>query len=427
MTLPLPLRTSTVPEKDQFYAALVERCVAVVVDTLGPESIQAVLMIGAPARSEVTVVKIPDGYYSLSDIDLVCVCRSGTDTESLRWTLAPAISSLNRELSGVCTGVDVAIKSEVQLAEPPPLISTYEMIRSPVVVWGDSRIVSALGDIDIADVPNTESLTLLHNRITEELLLRPTGVVGERPFLSSLSSLYGTAKLVLDSITAHLFIRNNVPTGFADRVDFFLSDVIKRPESARLKEKLGDFLGDMPAWAVFKTTGDLEALVARLGGTTEPADIDRLARDMWSRYIRYTEVLWRDILGDVTRTTAVDISIGQVGRLYQKLESVPRSVVRAHRMLLPGRAPEGLFPTLGTYYRARLGSPKVLAYLTAVVTYLSYSNSVEWNQVVGLIRRCCPFGLPRGFASMEANEQRAVLVERLRLFHHSVLLGRKGK
>ncbi len=425
--MPPPLRTSTVPEKDRFYSELVERCVAVVVDTLGRESIRAILMIGAPARSEVTVVEAPDGYYSLSDIDLVCACRYGTNLESLRGKLAPAVSALNREMKGACTGVDVAMKSEVQLAEPRPLISTFEMVRSPVVVWGDDRIVSALGDIDIPDVPNTESLTLMHNRITEELLLRPTDVPEERPFLSSLLSLYGTAKLVLDSITAHLFIRSNVPTGFADRVEFFLSDVIKRPESARLKEELGDFLGDMPAWAVFKTAGDLEALVARLGGTTEPADVDRLARDVWSRYIRYAEVFWRDILGDVTRTDAMDVSIHRIGRLYQKLESPPRSAFRARGMLQPGRAPEGLFPTLGTYYRARLGSPKVLAYLTAVVTYLSYSDSVEWNRVAALIRRYCPFGLPREFASMGANEQRAVLVQRLRLFHHSVLLGRKGK
>ncbi|MCK4511958.1 hypothetical protein KAW64_09475, partial [bacterium] len=247
--MPLPLRTSAVPAKDRFYSELVERCAAVVVDTLGRESIRAVLMIGAPARSEVTVVEAPDGYYSLSDIDLVCACRHGTNLESLRGKLAPAMSSLNRELSGACTGVDVAMKSEVQLAEPWPLISTFEMVRSPVVVWGDDRIVSALGDVDIADVPNTESLTLMHNRITEQLLRRPPDDPGERPFLSSLLSLYGTAKLVLDSITAHLFIRNNVPPGFADRVEFFLSDVIERPEAARLKKELGEFLDELPAWA----------------------------------------------------------------------------------------------------------------------------------------------------------------------------------
>ncbi len=425
--MPPPLRTSTVPEKDQFYSELVERCVAVVVDTLGRESIRAILMIGAPARSEVTVVETPDAYYSLSDIDLVCACRYGTNLESLRGKLAPAVSALNRELEGACTGVDVSMKSEVQLAEPRPFISTFEMVRSPVVVWGDDRIVSSLGDIDIADVPNTESLTLMHNRITEELLLRPTDVPGERPFLSSLLSLYGTAKLVLDSITAHLFIRSNVPTGFADRVEFFLSDVIRRPESARLKEELGEFLGELPAWAVFKTTGDLETLMARLGATTAPADVDRLARDMWSRYIRYAEVFWRDILGDVTRTDAMDASIDRIGRLYQKLESPLRSAFRARGMLQAGRAPEGLFPKFGTYYRVRLGSPRVLAYLTAAVTYLSFSDSVEWSQASRMIRRYCPFRSPKGYASMGADEQRAVLIERLRLFHHSVLLGRKGQ
>jgi hypothetical protein len=320
----------------------------------------------------------------------------------------------------------VDVKTEAQLAEPQPRISTYEMIRSPVVVWGDARIVSTLGYVDIADVPNTESLTLVHNRMTEELLLRPPDVPGERPFLSSISSLYGTAKLVLDSITAHLFVWNNVPTGFADRVDFFLSDVIRRPESARLREGLGDFLDELPAWAVFKTTGDLGALASMFGSTTEPADVDRLSHDMWNRYIGYAEVFWRDILGDVTRTDAAEIGIDQVVRLYRKLESLPRGAVRAHRMLRRGRAPKGLFPTLGTYYRARLGSPKVLAYLTAMLTYLSYSDSVEWNRVVGLVRECCPFRLPRRFASMGTDEQRAVLTERLQLFHQSVLLGRRG-
>ncbi len=425
--MPLPLRTSTVPEKDRFYSELVEKSITAVVDALGRDSIRALLMIGAPARSEVTVVDVPGGHYSLSDIDLVCACRNGTDTEALRQRLAPAMAALNRDLAGACTGVDVAMRSEAQLTEPSPLISTYEMIRSPVVVWGDARIVSSLGYVDITDIPNTESLTLIHNRMTEELLLRPRDVPGERSLMSSVSSLYGTAKLVLDSVTAHLFIWNNVPTGFADRVDFFLSDVVRRPESARLRERLEGYLDELPAWAVFKTTGDLGALAAVFGTTTEPADVDRLARDMWNRYIGYAEVFWRDILGDVTRTDASEIDIDQVGRLYRKLESFPRSVVRAHRMLRRSLAPDGLFPSFGTYYRTRLGSPKVLAYLTAMLTYLSYSDPVEWGRVAGLVRQSCPFRLPRGFSSMGADEQRAVITERLQLFHHSVLLGRRGR
>lgn len=425
--MPLPLRTSTVPEKDRFYSELVEKSITAVIDAVGPDNVRALLMIGAPARSEVTVVDVPGGHYSLSDIDLVCACRSGADIESLEHRLAPAMSALNRDLASVCTGVDVAVKGEEQFTEPSPLISTYEMIRSPVVVWGDERIVSSLGYVDIADIPNTESLTLIHNRMTEELLLRPRETTGERSLMSSVSSLYGTAKLVLDSVTAHLFIWNNVPTGFADRVEFFLSDVVRRPDSARLREGLEDYLGELPAWAVFKTTGDLGALASVFGTTTEPADVDRLARDMWNRYIGYGEVFWRDILGDVTRTDAAGIDIYQIGRLYRKLESFPRSAVRAHRMLRRGVAPDGLFPTLGTYSRARFGSPKTLAYLTAMLTYMSYSDSVDWDRVVGLVRRTCPFTLPGGFSSMGADEQRTVITERLQLFHHSVLLGRRGR
>jgi len=417
-----------VPEKDCFYSELVEKCTRVIVDVLGRNSIRALLMIGAPARSEVTVVETPDGLYSLSDIDLVCVCPDGSDMELLGRKLGPAVSALNRDLSPVCTGVDVALKSEAQLAAPAPLISTYELVRSPVVVWGDERTVSALGDVDIADVPNTESLTLMHNRMTEELLLRPpTRASEDRLLLSSLLSIYGTAKLILDSITSHLFIMNSVPTGFGDRVEFFLSDVVRRPESSHLREGLGDFLEELPAWATFKTTGDLGALAEMLGTTNEPADIERLSRDVWNRYIGFAEVFWRDILGDVTRTDAADISVEKMSRLYRKLESLPRSAVRTYRMLRPGRAPAGLFSGLGTYYRARLASPRALAYLTAVLTYLSFSDSVDWSRIVGTVRTCCPFDLPRGFASMGADEQRSVITERLRLFHNSVLLGRRER
>ncbi|HYW69124.1 MAG TPA: hypothetical protein VE960_05920, partial [bacterium] len=66
------MKTSTVPDKDRFYSELVEKCTDVTVDALGRDSVRAVLMIGAPARSEVTVVETPGGLYSLSDIDLVC-------------------------------------------------------------------------------------------------------------------------------------------------------------------------------------------------------------------------------------------------------------------------------------------------------------------------------------------------------------------
>jgi hypothetical protein len=423
--MPLPVRTSAVPQKDEFYARLVERCITVVIDTLGSHDIRALLMIGAPARSEVTVVETPDGYYSLSDIDLVCACNYGTNRHAMREKLAPAVAELNRELDGVCAGADVSMKSEVQLAEPRPLISAYEMVRSPVVVWGDKRIVSALGDVDIADVPKSESLTLIHNRMTEELLVRPRGEAGPRPRIEALSRLYTTAKLTLDSITAYLFLRNNVPTGFAQRVDYFLEDVLNRPESAGLRDRLSGYLDELPAWALFKTTGDLSGVAEHLGGTLDDDGLADLAAKAWNRSIGYAEIFWRAILSDVVRRDGISPDLAGTARLYGRVEGLLRSVYRTRGMLKPGRAPDGLLSTFTAVTRAPFASPRVLAYLTAVVTYLSFSDAVGWERVEQLVRKYCPFNLPRGYGDLPPDERREALIDLIGLFHTYVLLGRK--
>jgi hypothetical protein len=425
--MPLPVRTSAVPEKDEFYARLVERCITVVIDTLGGQNIRALLMIGAPARSEVTVVETPDGYYSLSDIDLVCACNYGADRDALRSRLAPAMAELNRELAGLCAGADLSMKSEVQLAEPRPLISTYEMVRSPVVIWGDKRIVSTMGDVDIADVPKSESLTLMHNRMTEELLLSPRTGAGPATRIEALSRLYGTAKLTLDAITAYLFLRNNVPTGFAQRVDYFLEDVLKRPESAGLRDRLTPYLDVLPAWALFKTTGNLSSVAERLGGSLDDDGLPELADRAWRRCIGYSEVLWRAILSDVVRRDVAGVDLASTARLYRRLESLPRSVVRAGGMLKSGSAPEGLLSTPAIVTKAGFASPRVLAYLTAVIIYLSFSDSLGWERAERLIRKYSPFSMPKGYADLPPTERREALVDLIELFHTSVLLGRKGK
>jgi hypothetical protein len=419
-----PARTSPDPEKNEFYLGLVDKCVSAVVGALGEGNIRALLMIGAPARSEATVTLTPRGLYSLSDIDLVCSCRATADHAALSALLKDVVAGLNRELADACAGVDVTIKAEQQLSAPHALISSYEMVRSPVVVWGDENAASTLGEIDIADIPTSESLVLVHNRMLEELLHRPGRGAAEPSFMDSLLSLYSTAKLVLDAITAHLFIRNHVPTGFGDRVSYFLDDVLERPESARLKSALGPYVKELPGWGRFKTTGDLSAISVGLGSGTA-AELGDLAAKSWSRYIPYAEVFWRSTLGDSTRADVSDDSIESVARVYGRLESFPRSLVRARRLLSGGGAPADLYSGPGALARARFASPKLLSYLTAVLVYLSYADGADWDLIDRLIRSYCPFKLPRGFRALPKDEKRSVLTERIALLHRTVLLGRK--
>jgi hypothetical protein len=335
------------------------------------------------------------------------------------------MADLNRELEARCSGADVSVKNEEALADPSPLISTFEMIRSPTVVWGDSRIVSALGDIDIADVPKTESLTLIHNRVTESLLFHPVPGSAQEDRKEALRRLYATAKVMLDSITAYLFLRNNVPTGFGDRVRFFTDDVLRRPESAGLLGRLSPFLDELPAWARFKTTGDLEGVAESLGGTLDDAGLIGLANGAWYRCIPYVEALWRAILTDVARRDATVQDLSAVARLYGRLENPLRSALRTKGILEPGRAPEGLLSAPRAVARARYASTKALVYLTAVLVYLSFSDALEWRLAEKLILRYCPFRFPQGFSNRSDEEKRETLIQMLDAFHRHVLLGRR--
>jgi hypothetical protein len=418
-------KTSTVPEKESFYSSLLERCVSTVVEAVGEENIRGVLMIGAPARSEATVIELPRGMYSLSDVDLICACRAGTDPAYLRPKLVDAVARLNREIGTVCSGVDVSMKTEDQLTGPAPAIANYELVRSPVAVWGDERVTSTLGDVDIADVPGEESLKLIHNRMLEELLAGKGPRTTDDEWLGPILNIYATAKLVLDSITAYLFLRNNVPTSFTDRVRYFVDDVLERRESEGLRDALAGHIESLPSWALFKTTGSLDGLVSHFGPAGTPSDLERMARTTWDSTIGYAEVLWRAVLTDVSRIDVAGLGMEKIGGVFERLESFPRSFVRAFRMLRSGRA-DGILSPLGTLSRARLASPRLLVYFVAVAIYLSYSESVEWGDARRLVLKYGPFNLGPGASRLSDDDMRAILTERIAEYHHAVLLGRKG-
>ena len=79
-----PYRTSSVPEKDDFYRSLVERCASAIVGSVGEKNLEAILLGGAPARGEATVIDGTEGLYSLSDIDLGLEFRTGPRRRALR-------------------------------------------------------------------------------------------------------------------------------------------------------------------------------------------------------------------------------------------------------------------------------------------------------------------------------------------------------
>jgi hypothetical protein len=417
--------TSPVPAKDVFYRRLVDRCREKIVEELGAERLLAILMIGAPARGEATVVMSPDGLLSLSDIDLVCVERPSGNHAALAAKLAFTVRSLNDELRQLCAGVDASLKTIDHVAGSSELIANYEMLLSPAVVWGDEGVLSSLPEPDISAVAPLESLVLIHNRIVEEILLAPTLAQSDLGDRDALAAIYRSAKLALDAVTAFLYLGESVPASYRDRVEAFTGAVAVSPGSARLAEKLGAFRDDLPAWGALKTEGDFTRLAECLGG--RPDDPGELARRAWRRLAGPAEALWRAVLGGVLGEDLMEAGLPAVARRYSRLESPARKTVRALKALRPGAAPRGLFSPSRVLSRSTFASPRLLGHLTGVLAYLEAAGAGDEEWLAGAVIEYCPFTLPPDLESAGREERRRIVVERLALFHETILLGRTAE
>ena len=425
--MPTTLRATTSDEKNAFYWSIADRSVRTVVETLGEGAVDAVLMIGAPTRSEATVVETNRGLYSLSDVDLILVGKDDADSAELKKRLAEPLAALNSEYSGSCTGIDVAVKKRHHLASPYPIIANYEMFRSPVVLWGNENVRDSFGGVSIEDIPEIESLVLLHNRTVEELLLcrsveQPTG-----DYLTTVQILYRTAKLALDLVTAFLFLQRDVPTKYTERVELFVDDFLERPGFEHLKRSLSGYEGELRAWAHFKATADLAALAGCFDRTVDRDDLSALARSLWFRYICYVEVFWKTILGSVAHRDLTDADVTAAARAYSGLETLPMRIARTLKVLRTEEYPDDLFSRARMLTRWRFASPVPLGHLTAVLAYLRFSDSIERNRLDVAVERYCPFALPAGFRELAEDGKREILLNRLGLFHETVLLGRAAR
>ena len=425
--MPTTLRATPDDEKNAFYWSVADRAVRTVVEALGEGDVDAVLMIGAPTRSEATVVETDRGLYSLSDVDLICIGGDDADCAELKRRLAAPLAALNREYDSSCTGIDVAVKKRHHLASPYPIIANYEMFRSPVVLWGDEGVRDSFGEVGIEDIPGIESLVLLHNRTVEELLLHRSVQQASGDRMTAVRILYRTAKLALDLVTAFLFLQKDVPTKYTERVELFVDDFLERPGFERLKKNLSGYAGELRAWAHFKATADLTALVNRFDRSAGTDDLSALARSLWFRYTRYVEVFWKTILGSVTHRDLTEADITTAAGAYSGLEPLPMRIARTLRVLRTDGYPDELFSRARMLTRWRFASPVPLGHLTAVLAYLRFSDSIERDRLDVAVERYCPFALPGGFRELSEDGKREILLNRLGLFHETVLLGRAAR
>lgn len=423
--------------KHEFFAGIVTRCADVLVAAVGEPSVEAVFMTGAPARGEATVVETSSGLFSLSDVDLVCVAAEGADIAAAQDAAATAVARLNEELASVCVGVDASVKPLAREVGLPAYIANYEFARTPVLLFGEPDAARALGSVDIERIPASDALRFVHNRCVERLIAERAaetqhGAANDEE-LAELRALYATAKLMLDLVTAFLFARRDVPVRYADRVRLFVEGYCERPEHGVLASEIAPFLDELGLWADFKISGDAAAL--RRGLPPETLAGASIAP--------FAFAMWRQVLGDVVGEDLTRASLPPAIDRLAALESPARSLVRSLKAL---RAASGEVFSAGSVLRGALhASPVTRSYIVALILLLTgfgrddeggagdadagpptgaavRTPPRQWTKAA--LRRYAPFDVPGGFGSLPDGEVRALLADRLALFHERILLGR---
>jgi len=422
--------------KHEFFANIVERCADAVWTAVG-ESCVALFTTGAPSRGEATIVETQAGLYSLSDVDLVCIARPGADLAAVRAAAARSVAGLNSELSSVCAGVDAAVKPHGHAAHLPAFISNYELVRTPVLLRGDGAAEDLLGTVNIEEIPDDDALRFVHNRCIEQLLAGRAAKT-DASELGALRSHYTTAKLMLDLVTAFLFIRHHVPIGYAERVHVFVDDYCERPAFGALAEEVDPFLAELQHWADFKVTGDTRRLRSSLS-------VDALA----GRHAApFALMMWKRILGDAL---GEDLSLASLPKAIDRLaarEGPIRSAARSIKTLR-SHTRRSLYPAGRVLKGALRASPNARAYVTGLLLFFSGLGSEAGTSVADLekhhhhagpvggptlraprewtraaLTRYAPFSLPADFSASTDAEMRSYLLSRLARFHEEVLLGR---
>jgi len=120
------------------------------------------------------------------------------------------------------------------------------------------------------------------------------------------------------------------------------------------------------------------------------------------------------------------LSVEDAGSVYTRLERPLKKLGRAFKMLRSPAGRTGLFSAPRVAGLATFASPRQLAYLTAVLAYLSLAPAGQTQQLDRLIARVCPFRVPRGFERLPLPRKLAILAERLQVFHAVVLRGREA-
>lgn len=143
-----------------------------VVARVPPSGLEALVLTGSFARGEGSVLEVDNHLRVLGDLEFFLVSSSSVDDRALRTRLA----GLSREATARYGAGDVRVDIEFGSLEldhlrhrARPSIFLYDLVRHGRVVRGRADVLSDVPPFGPANIPREDALSLLFNRLIEQL------------------------------------------------------------------------------------------------------------------------------------------------------------------------------------------------------------------------------------------------------------------
>jgi len=151
---------------------VIKQCIKYIVDSVGAENIDALILVGSFSRGEGIVAEDNGKLRWLSDLEFVAVVRVSAFAR-LRVQRVKLENGVENHInsSGINTKVSLGFTTKKHLRKLKPYIFTIEMKKYGKVLWGDKSALEIIPDFSYTDIDPKDGFILLNNRIVEQLML----------------------------------------------------------------------------------------------------------------------------------------------------------------------------------------------------------------------------------------------------------------
>jgi hypothetical protein len=349
------------PAGDEAIRSIIQDSVDGILQGFGRASLVSIILSGAMTQGEGTVLEKEDGHLRvLSDIDLYLVVSPEADIAGLKVLASKMARDLRERLpeDRMASCFDLAAVTVDDIIGVQPCIGTVDLRNRGRVIWG-SDVLKGLPPLDPGQIPPRNAITLILNRVSEELMYRRAG---SGPAVDM--GLYHTTKTGADLALAILVLLREYRPTYRQRAAL-LREMWSDARLNSLRERVPDLPDKVARWTDQKLSPDFGGLARDVGGASPEGAAERL----WLSLVPTVEAVWMWAMEMWCGRRGEDAAT--LAEEFGRMEG-PRAKLRGWKQAWK-RGDVGWDP--GSLWRASLGvrrgSPVSLLYTAVLLVYLS--------------------------------------------------------